>query len=1058
MSPDLEAFRDVDFGWVRSLDSVWRDADATVGGPNAAIVDEIVAALMRIESGGDPPQGRILLGQAGVGKTHLVGNLRRQTWKAGGWFVLLDVVGITDFWRSAALSFITSLLQEMADGRRQLEAVLAGIARRFRVEKEVDVAFASPSIEPRRVVDLLVGGLMRADPANALRYQDVFRALAFLRAHDVNSAGVAHAWLQGYDADEASRQTLGFRAPPATPIELVRGMAWVMSLAAPILVAVDQIDGLVNPASRAAGSDFGETPDFGLMLSDGLRDLWDVNRRGLTVVTCLHDSWRAIEKTALRSTLGRFRPPTALVGLNNTTAVSDLIARRLAPAYAAHGHRPLYPTWPFTMDAVRQASAAAMTPRTILMRCDAFRRACVEDGRIRSCLSIADVSPPSREAAPEESDFAALLESARADADPASYADPQSDDLLSGLLRDAFDLYAKQLPRHADIDVESKADPAQRVPPLHGRLTITYHAQGDRELHVCYRVLDQTNPNSFIARLRAALTAAGISARLPDRRLLIIRRTPVPSGPKSRELHEAFLAAGGIVTALDDGDLRTFLALRTLRDRASAEGRVEAFEGWLQARRPLCATGLFQLAGLCPPPDNPSAPASRPPEPMAARSQEPEDEIDFAVPPSRPSFVEDAAGSSPPDNVALIETIPVGRRIGADSETILLPVKNLPRHTAIIAGAGSGKTVLLRRIVEEAALAGIPAIVIDPNNDLSRLGDAWPEPPAVFTPEDCEKAKAYAARIEVVVWTPGIHAGNPLFLSVLPDFAALGDDIDEREQAVAMAADTLGPLAGAKTNIPRGVLADALRCFAARGGGALRDMIALLADLPEGVSEINGAEKHAARMADELRAAVATNPLLKGTGAVLDPARLFEAKSPGLTRVSVVNLSGLGSDEAKEDFVNRLQMTLFGWVKRHPSPRGRLYVIDEAQIFIPSGAGALSKTSGVQLVAQARKYGLGMVVATQAPKGIDNKVVSNCTTQFLGKQNAPATIEAAKDLIAASGGRADDFGRLKMAEFYYKTEASGKPVKIATPICLTWHPANPPTPEEVVVRAKRSVP
>jgi hypothetical protein len=46
------------------------------------------------------------------------------------------------------------------------------------------------------------------------------------------------------------------------------------------------------------------------------------------------------------------------------------------------------------------------------------------------------------------------------------------------------------------------------------------------------------------------------------------------------------------------------------------------------------------------------------------------------------------------------------------------------------AGAGSGKTVLLRRIVEEAALAGIPAIVIDPNNDLSRLGDAWPERPA----------------------------------------------------------------------------------------------------------------------------------------------------------------------------------------------------------------------------------------------------------------------------------------------------------------------------------------
>jgi DNA helicase HerA-like ATPase len=50
-------------------------------------------------------------------------------------------------------------------------------------------------------------------------------------------------------------------------------------------------------------------------------------------------------------------------------------------------------------------------------------------------------------------------------------------------------------------------------------------------------------------------------------------------------------------------------------------------------------------------------------------------------------------------------------------EQVRLPTKLLRRHTAIIAGSGSGKTVLLRRIVEEAALAGIPSIVIDPNND-----------------------------------------------------------------------------------------------------------------------------------------------------------------------------------------------------------------------------------------------------------------------------------------------------------------------------------------------------
>jgi hypothetical protein len=78
--------------------------------------------------------------------------------------------------------------------------------------------------------------------------------------------------------------------------------------------------------------------------------------------------------------------------------------------------------------------------------------------------------------------------------------------------------------------------------------------------------------------------------------------------------------------------------------------------------------------------------------------------------------------------------------------------------------------------------------------------------------------------------------------------------------------------------------------------------------LGEDVCEIGNADKLAAKIADELRAAVATNPLLKATGPVLDPKLLFFSRDSSKTRVSVINLSGLASNEAKEDFVNRLQM------------------------------------------------------------------------------------------------------------------------------------------------------
>jgi len=117
-------------------------------------------------------------------------------------------------------------------------------------------------------------------------------------------------------------------------------------------------------------------------------------------------------------------------------------------------------------------------------------------------------------------------------------------------------------------------------------------------------------------------------------------------------------------------------------------------------------------------------------------------------------------------------------------------------------------------------------------------------------------------------------------------------------------------------------------------------------------------------MADQLHAAVATNPLLRAEGPVLDPKLLFFGPDSKRTRVSVINLSGLTSDAAREDFMNRLQMTLFGWIKKNPSKSGLLYVIDEAQNFLPSGKQTLSLGSGVRLVAQARKSGLGMIVAT----------------------------------------------------------------------------------------------
>nr|WP_296781177.1 DUF87 domain-containing protein [Rhodococcus sp. (in: high G+C Gram-positive bacteria)] len=106
--------------------------------------------------------------------------------------------------------------------------------------------------------------------------------------------------------------------------------------------------------------------------------------------------------------------------------------------------------------------------------------------------------------------------------------------------------------------------------------------------------------------------------------------------------------------------------------------------------------------------------------------------------------------------------------IGTEASTngdVHLPLAALRHHTAIFAGSGSGKSVLIRRLVEEAALQGVSSIVFDATNDLSLLGSPWPEDDRTWPPGDANKAAAYLADTDVVVWTPGTSSGRDLNLA-----------------------------------------------------------------------------------------------------------------------------------------------------------------------------------------------------------------------------------------------------------------------------------------------------
>ena len=91
-----------------------------------------------------------------------------------------------------------------------------------------------------------------------------------------------------------------------------------------------------------------------------------------------------------------------------------------------------------------------------------------------------------------------------------------------------------------------------------------------------------------------------------------------------------------------------------------------------------------------------------------------------------------------------------------------------------------------------------------------------------------------------------------------------------------------------------------------------------------------------------------------------------------------------------------------------------------------------------------------MIFATQAPKGIDTNIVSNCTTHFYGRMSSPELIDSTKEMMAARGKPAQDLGALTTGIFYYSTTGMSQPAKLKTPPCLTYHPQNPATVDEIV--------
>src|SRR6266566_6548278 len=210
------AFLGADFNWVRSQQSIWSDPRADVATLNKDHVEGILRDFSRLEDpDADSAIGRVVNGPAGSGKTHLLGTLRRRVWDRHGWFILLDIVGIKDFWRTACLGFIRSLRQPLPDGRSQYQAVFETALHRVPAEKRKAIISSYKNLEGGAIgtVNLFVR-ILQNEFRDALGHSNIIRALLLQGDPDVME--IAYNWLQGLDVDQADRNKLTLSAPSPT--------------------------------------------------------------------------------------------------------------------------------------------------------------------------------------------------------------------------------------------------------------------------------------------------------------------------------------------------------------------------------------------------------------------------------------------------------------------------------------------------------------------------------------------------------------------------------------------------------------------------------------------------------------------------------------------------------------------------------------------------------------------------------------------------------------------------------------------------------------------------
>ncbi len=378
---------------------------------------------------------------------------------------------------------------------------------------------------------------------------------------------------------------------------------------------------------------------------------------------------------------------------------------------------------------------------------------------------------------------------------------------------------------------------------------------------------------------------------------------------------------------------------------------------------------------------------------------------------------------------------------------------DLTTHAVVAGMTGSGKTGLCIGLLEEAALQGVPAIIIDPKGDLTNLllhfpdllpqdFQPWIDPEMIrragVSPEkaageaaeawreglkewgiDKERILALQSAAQFSVYTPGSDTGIPV--SVLSSLAA--PDLDwegNREVLREKISSTVTALLGlvgmndvdpirSREHI---LLSNIFETHWSEGRDIDLTELILQTQTPPFANLGAFPVDTFFPPKDRMELAMILNNILAAPafeawreGESLDiKSMLFTAQ--GKPRHNIFYLAHL-SDGERMFFVTLLLSAVETWMRTQSgssSLRALLYM-DEIYGYLPPTANPPSKQPLLRMLKQARAFGLGLLLATQNPVDMDYKALSNTGTWFIGKLQTERDKNRLLDgLESAAGG------------------------------------------------------